>query len=341
MFVVGERGSPTRHEVRTCSTKRRTNSSCTDASTRMRLPHKQISPWFANAAVDAPATAASMFASAKTMVAFFPPSSSETFLKVGAAAMATLAPVTVPPVKVMSETDGWAASGAPADAPVPVTRLNTPGGKPACRTKPANMTAVMEVNSAGFSTMVLPYATAGATFHVSRYSGMFHGTIAPTTPTGITDVHDLVSWSRSDDMPSAIVVTWAAKNRQFTADRAMSTDRANDTDLPQSRASAAARASACSSMRSARRLSKAARSAREVRAHAGPAALAAQTAASTSAAPALTRRPYSRPVAGSKVAMVGGAGACESPADKVPSLPLLLPRVKSLTCFTFPLTVSG
>jgi hypothetical protein len=30
--------------------------------------------------------------------------------------------------------------------------------------------------------MVLPIIKAGATFHVNRYSGKFHGVINPTTP---------------------------------------------------------------------------------------------------------------------------------------------------------------
>jgi len=48
----------------------------------------------------------------------------------------------------------------------------------------ASRYAVMGVNSDGLATAVLPVATAGATFQVSRYSGRFHGEIAATTPRG-------------------------------------------------------------------------------------------------------------------------------------------------------------
>ena len=40
------------------------------------------------------------------------------------------------------------------------------------------------VVSAGFSTTVLPQASAGAIFHASISSGKFHGMICPATPTG-------------------------------------------------------------------------------------------------------------------------------------------------------------
>ena len=38
--------------------------------------------------------------------------------------------------------------------------------------------------SEGFSTTELPVASAGASFHAAISSGKFHGTIAPTTPSG-------------------------------------------------------------------------------------------------------------------------------------------------------------
>ena len=40
------------------------------------------------------------------------------------------------------------------------------------------------VSSAGLSTTVQPAASAGASFQLARLSGKFHGTMAPTTPTG-------------------------------------------------------------------------------------------------------------------------------------------------------------
>ena len=40
------------------------------------------------------------------------------------------------------------------------------------------------VVSAGFSTTVLPHASAGAIFHAAMSSGKFHGMICPATPSG-------------------------------------------------------------------------------------------------------------------------------------------------------------
>lgn len=62
--------------------------------------------------------------------------------------------------------------------------FNTPGGRPASAESSANSSAVSEVNSAGFSTTVLPAASAGAIFQASISSGKFHGMICPITPIG-------------------------------------------------------------------------------------------------------------------------------------------------------------
>ncbi len=45
-------------------------------------------------------------------------------------------------------------------------------------------TAVSGVSPAGFNTMVLPAARAGATFHDAIASGKFQGTMSATTPSG-------------------------------------------------------------------------------------------------------------------------------------------------------------
>jgi len=41
------------------------------------------------------------------------------------------------------------------------------------------------VSSDGFSTTVLPAASAGPIFQLVNISGKFHGTICPTTPIGL------------------------------------------------------------------------------------------------------------------------------------------------------------
>ncbi len=59
-----------------------------------------------------------------------------------------------------------------------------PGGKPTSAQSLAMRSALRGVISAGFITIVLPAASAGPIFQLQNSSGKFHGTIAPTTPTG-------------------------------------------------------------------------------------------------------------------------------------------------------------
>ena len=80
---------------------------------------------------------------------------------------------------------GWPTTAAPV-SPAPLTMLITPGGSPASCTISANLSAVIDVVSAGFKTTVLPQARAGAIFHASISSGKFHGITWPTTPSGAT-----------------------------------------------------------------------------------------------------------------------------------------------------------
>src|SRR5690348_1008749 len=100
-------------------------------STNTREPHKQICPWFAKDERTLPLIAASRSASAKTMFGFLPPSSSETFLNIGAHASATFLPVAVPPVNEIVVIFGCAVIAAPTFGPVPCTTLSTPFGNPA------------------------------------------------------------------------------------------------------------------------------------------------------------------------------------------------------------------
>src|SRR6188768_2764020 len=93
-------------------------------------------------------------------------------------------PVASDPVKATFATSGCSTSGVPTSVPKPVTMLTTPGGKPACSTSLTNSSAEADVNSDGLITMVLPAASAGASFHAVSSSGEFHGMIAATTPIG-------------------------------------------------------------------------------------------------------------------------------------------------------------
>src|SRR5216684_449962 len=86
-------------------------------------------------------------------------------------------------------TPGCRTSALPSVAPGPVTMFTTPSGTPASWQSSPKRIAVSGVQLAGFSTTVLPAASAGATFHDASSSGKFQGTIAATTPSGSRNVY--------------------------------------------------------------------------------------------------------------------------------------------------------
>ena len=71
-------------------------------------------------------------------------------------------------------------------APSPGTIATTPAGSSASWQISASSSALSGVVSAGFSTAVLPQASAGASFHAAISSGKFQGTIWAATPSGAT-----------------------------------------------------------------------------------------------------------------------------------------------------------
>jgi len=144
----------------------------------------QVWPDAAKIPARTPASAASSWASSKTMFADFPPSSKVAGVRCSAAPRAMARAVAGPPVKAMWSTPGCAVSAAPAPAPEPVTTFITPGGRPACSKSCASSSSDADVNSLGLITMVFPAASAGAIFHIASISGEFHGAMAATTPTG-------------------------------------------------------------------------------------------------------------------------------------------------------------
>ena len=92
-------------------------------------------------------------------------------------------PTPVEPVKATLSTFGLLTRCMPM-SDGPGTMLTTPSGSRAATHSSANASAVSDVYSAGFSTTVLPAASAGAIFQASISSGKFHGMIWPTTPIG-------------------------------------------------------------------------------------------------------------------------------------------------------------
>ena len=132
-----------------------------------------------------PSTAWSIAASSKTMLADFPPSSSVSEMPRPASAAWMSLPTPVEPVKAILSMSGSRTSAAPA-TPSPGRIETTPGGSSASWRISASSSAVSGVVSAGFSTAVLPAASAGASFQAAISSGKFHGTICPATPSGST-----------------------------------------------------------------------------------------------------------------------------------------------------------
>jgi hypothetical protein len=79
----------------------------------------------------APSAAASRSASSNTMNGALPPSSSDSFLIVGATCAMSLRPTSVEPVNESLRTVGLAHISPPTCDALPITTLNTPGGNPA------------------------------------------------------------------------------------------------------------------------------------------------------------------------------------------------------------------
>ena len=151
----------------------------------MRLPAVQRSPFSENTPNTVASSACSRSASAKTTAGLLPPSSIERPFRNGAAFAKISCPVELSPVNEMSGTSGCFTSASPASSPSPLTRLNTPRARPASWKMSAHSDAESGVNSAGFSTTVLPVASAGASFHDSSMNGVFHGVMRPATPIGL------------------------------------------------------------------------------------------------------------------------------------------------------------
>ena len=96
----------------------------------MRLAHTQVWPVLRYLAISAPLTAASTSASSKTMKGALPPSSSDSFLIVGAHCAISSRPTSVEPVNESLRTTGLAVSSPPIATGSPVSTLKTPAGKP-------------------------------------------------------------------------------------------------------------------------------------------------------------------------------------------------------------------
>ncbi len=81
-------------------------------------------------------------------------------------------------------TSGCLAIASPTSGPVPQTRLNTPGGRPASAHSSAKTKAVSGATSEGLSTTVQPAAIAAPALEMTERSGAFQAVMQPTTPEG-------------------------------------------------------------------------------------------------------------------------------------------------------------
>ena len=150
------------------------------------------------------------------MLADLPPSSCATRFTVRAADCATRMPARVEPVNDIMSMSGWADIASPTVGPSPCTMLYTPFGTPAACITSDQITALSGAISDGFSTMVQPVATAGATLQTIWLMGQFQGVIMPMTPTGSREIrvgpciHSNAKPSRSVIMRSRWAVPMAA-----------------------------------------------------------------------------------------------------------------------------------
>ncbi len=100
-----------------------------------------------------------------------------------AAPAITRLPVSVDPVKLIFRISGCLVISLPRSLASAIT-LNTPVGI-RCFTRAAKRSVVRGVVAAGLSTTVLPASSAAGTLKPINTIGKFHGTIAPTTPSGL------------------------------------------------------------------------------------------------------------------------------------------------------------
>ena len=113
-----------------------------------------------------------------------PPSSRHTLLIVSAAFFEINRPALVEPVKETISMSGWLEICDPTPTPSPLTKLNTPFGKPTSSIISANNIPEIGAISDGFKIIVQPVAKAGTTLRAIWFIGQFHGVISPQTPIG-------------------------------------------------------------------------------------------------------------------------------------------------------------
>src|SRR5688572_22520009 len=305
--VLGSSGSPGAMDL-PISTIFSSIASFTDSCTTRREAAEHISPWLKKipnaAAVAARSTSAT---SPSTTFGALPPHSSQTRFMLDLPEYSSMRlPVRVEPVKATQSTSMCRASDSPAVAPKPGTTFSTPSGSPASIASSATRSAVNGDFSEGFSTIELPVASAGPSFHDAIRSGKFHGTMAATTPIDSRVMSASASCEVGATSSYTLSVASAYQAMQLAA-AGMSTFIESEIGLPMSSVSVSASSSRCLRMSSAKRSSTFLRAAGARRDQAPPsnALRALATARSTSGAPQDATFAMTWPLAGltqSKVA---------------------------------------
>ena len=96
----------------------------------------------------------------------------------------------------IARTPTFETISAPTFEPEPVSTFNTPAGRPASAKHSATWSPVRGASYPSLRTSVLPYISAGASFHTGIAIGKFHGVMRPTTPSGRRSVNS--RWSATD-----------------------------------------------------------------------------------------------------------------------------------------------
>ena len=91
-------------------------------------------------------------------------------MSVSDAALAIHLPVSGEPVSETMSTSAWVTSDEPVGSPWPAMTLSTPAGRISAASS-ASLNVSIGVVSAGFSTIVLPAASAGPIFQIAIISG--------------------------------------------------------------------------------------------------------------------------------------------------------------------------
>ena len=103
---------------------------------------------------------------------------------VSAAAFSTRLPTGTEPVSVTLRTTGEAMMRGEMTLMSPVSRLTTPGGRPASWQHCTMRATEVGASSAGRQMMEQPAASAGAILRAASTAGKFQAAKAATTPTG-------------------------------------------------------------------------------------------------------------------------------------------------------------